>query len=168
MTPPHTHRRCQKWMRPCRHRCSRATPSTTTRTTSSTHCSRRPPAARGLRLAARVARAGARREAARLPTRASSARGRGLARRAPGASGRRAVGVERARQGGSGLHSGAVLARLGRAARRAGAQSLAASRGEESRERKVGEREEQRREGKEGAGGGWEDGRGGGHRENGG
>jgi hypothetical protein len=35
-------------------------------------------------------------------------------------------------------------------------------------ERKVGEREEQRREGKEGAGGGWEDGRGGGHRENGG
>jgi hypothetical protein len=70
MTPPHTHRRCQMWMRPCRHRCSRATPSTTTRTTrttSSTRCSRRPPAARGLRLAARVARAGARRGAARLP-----------------------------------------------------------------------------------------------------
>jgi hypothetical protein len=88
--------------------------------------------------------------------------------RAPGASGRRAVSVERAGQGTSGLHSGTVLARLGRAARRAGARSLAASRGEESRERKVGEREEQRREGEEGAGGGWEDGRGGGKRENGG
>jgi hypothetical protein len=134
----------QMWMRPCRHRCSRATPSTTTRTTrttSSTRCSRRPPAARGLRLVARVARAGARRWVrAGGAWRAGRLERRVVGRSASSAHGRAGRGFTRSA---SSAHGSAVLARLGRAARRAGVRSLAASRGEQSRERREeGGREE--------------------------
>jgi hypothetical protein len=91
-----------------------------------------------------------------------------------GTSGRRGGRLARSDWQGmaAGLGTGEV-AGARRPARRAAGQGrgpwrLHAVKRAERGERKVGEREEQRREGEEGAGGGWEDGRGGGHRENGG